>query len=127
MQEILVNIDWVSLMGTIWTVVLLPLLTYVGTEVHEWAKSKKIDKYTNILYEEVKKAVKSVQNAVVDDIKGGEGWDEESKEMVRELAKTKAKQGLSNAAIKCLQQVNDDFELYLDALVDTVLFDIKNK
>lgn len=125
MLELLQNIDidWFTLLSAVWTVVLVP----IGKAIYDWLKSKKLDKYIKILYEEVVNAVKSVQNGVVDDIKGGEGWNDETKEMVRELAKTKAKQALSTSVIKCLQQANDDFELYLDSLVDTALFDIKNK
>ena len=125
MLELLQNIDidWFTLLSAVWTVVLVP----IGKAIYDWLKSKKLDKYAKILYEEVVNAVKSVQNGVVDDIKGTEGWDEETKEMVRDLAKTKAKQALSTSVIKCLQQANDDFELYLDSLVDTALFDIKNK
>lgn len=125
MLELLQNIDidWFTLLSAVWTVVLVP----IGKAIYDWLKSKKLDKYAKILYEEVVNAVKSVQNGVVDDIKGREGWNDETKEMVRELAKTKAKQALSTSVIKCLQQANDDFELYLDSLVDTALFDIKNK
>lgn len=118
-----IEIDWFTLLSTVWTIVLVP----IGKAIYDWLKSKRLDKYGKILYEEVLNAVKSVQNAVVDNVKGTEGWDEETKEMVRELAKTKAKQALSTSVIKCLQQANDDFELYLDSLVDTALFDIKNK
>lgn len=118
-----IEIDWFTLLSAIWTIVLVP----IGKAIYDWLKSKRLDKYSKILYDEVVNAVKSVQNAIVDNVKGTEGWDEETKEMVRELAKTKAKQALSTSVIKCLQQANDDFELYLDSLVDTALFDIKNK
>lgn len=122
MENILQNIDWMSLIGTIWTIVFVP----IGKVIYDWLKSKKLDKYATILYEEVKKAVKGVQEGVVKDLKGTEGWDDETKIYVRELAKTKVKQALTTTAYKCLREANDDFEEYLDSLIDTALFDIKN-
>lgn len=122
MENFLQNIDWMSLIGTIWTVVFVP----IGKAIYDWLKSKKLDKYADILYKEVKNAVKGVQESVVNDLKGTDGWDEETKIYVRELAKTKVKQALSTTAYKCLKEANDDFESYMDALIDTALFDIKN-
>ena len=123
MENILQNIDWMSLIGTVWTIVFVP----IGKAIYDWLKSKRLDKYGKILYEEVLNAVKSVQNAVVDDVKGTEGWNDEAKEYVRELAKTKVRQALSNSVLKSLQQANADFEFYLDSLVDSALFDIKKQ
>lgn len=122
MENILQNIDWMSLIGTVWTIVFVP----IGKAICDWLKSKKLDKYATILYDEVKKAVKGVQESIVKDIKGTDGWDEETQIYVRELAKTKAKQALTNTAYKCLKEANDDFDVYLDSLIDSALFDIKN-
>ena len=105
MENILQNIDWMSLIGTIWTIVFVP----IGKAIYDWLKSKKLDKYADILYKEVKNAVKGLQESVVKDLKGTEGWDEESKEYVRELAKTRAKQALTSTAYKCLKEANEDF------------------
>lgn len=122
MKEILQNIDWMSLLTAIWTIVLVP----IGKQIYDWFKSKKLDGYAKILYEEVVKAVKSVQNAIVDDIKGTEGWNDAKKEEVKEIAKDKALQALSSIAYRTLKEANEDFEKYLNTLVDTALFDVKN-
>lgn len=121
-ENIVQNIDWIALMTTVWTVVLVP----IGKAIYEWLKSKKLDKYADILYREVVNAVKGVHESIVKDIKGTEGWDEETKAYVRELAKTKALQALTTTAYKCLKEANSDFEEYLDSLIDAALFDIKN-
>lgn len=122
MENILQNIDWMSLIGVIWTGVCIP----IGKAIYDWFKAHKLDKYADILYKEVKNAVKGVQESIVKDIKGTEGWDDETKDYVRELAKTKAKQALTTTAYKCLKEANDDFEEYLDSLIDSAIFDIKN-
>lgn len=121
-EEILQNIDWMSLLSVIWTVILVP----IGRQIYDWFKSKKLDGYAKILYEEVVKAVKSVQNAIVDDLKGTDGWTEEKMLEVKEIAKDKAIQALSSIAYRTLKEANEDFEEYLDSLVETALFDIKN-
>lgn len=122
MENILQNIDWMSLISTVWTIVFVP----IGKAIYDWLKSKKLDKYADILYKEVKNAVKGVQESVVKDLKGTEVWDDETKHYVRELAKTKAVQALTTTAYKCLKEANDDFDIYLDSLIDSALFDIKN-
>ena len=58
MQEIMQSIDWMELISALWAIVILPLLTYIGKQIHEWTKAKKIDKYSDILYKNVTAAVK---------------------------------------------------------------------
>ncbi len=127
MKEILINIDWMQLISVIWTVVLLPIITYIGTQISNYAKSKRIDKYSDILYKNVVAAVKDVYETTVKDIKGTESWNEENKNEVREIAKTKAIRALSNSAYEILKTAKPDFDEYLDDLIGTALYDLKNK
>lgn len=126
MIDVLKSLDWNELLITIWTVILLPLLTYAGNEFRQWAKAKKIDKYTDILEKNVYNAVKDVYETIVKDIKGTDGWTEEKQNEVKEIAKTKAINALATSAYECLKSANTDFEDYLDSLIGTALFDIKN-
>ena len=70
MSEIIKSLDWNELLITIWTVILLPLLTYAGNEFRQWAKAKKIDKYTDILEKNVYKGVDAtrIEEAIAKDI-----------------------------------------------------------
>lgn len=122
MENILQDIDWISLLSAIWTIILVP----IGKQVYDWLKSKRLDKYGVILYDEVVKAVKSVYETTVKDIKGTSEWTEEKQNQVKELAKDKATQALSSIIYRSLKEANEDFEEYLDSLVGTALFDIKN-
>ena len=45
---------------------------------------------------------------------------------VKEIAKAKAINALTTSAYECLKSANTDFEDYLDSLIGTALFDIKN-
>lgn len=127
MSEILANVNWSEVVMTLWTLILLPLLTYIGNEIRKWAQSKKIDKYTDILEKNIVNAVKDVYETIVKDIKGTEDWTDEKKAEVHEIAKQKALNALSNSAYECLKAANSDFDGYLDSLINSSLFDIKNK
>lgn len=127
MSEVLKGIDWNQVIYTIWTVVLLPVVTYIGTEINAYAKAKRIDKYTNILYRNVLDAVKDVYETVVKDIKGNPDlWTEDKQNEVKELAKTKAVAALTTSAYQALKAANEDFDDYLDSLIGTALYDMKN-
>lgn len=125
MSELLSTLDWNEVITTIWTIILLPLLTYVGNEIKKYAEAKKIDKYTDILQKNVVSAVKDVYETIVKDIKGTDEWTDSKKEEVKELAKQKAIFALSTSAYQCLKQANDDFEDYLGGLIESSLYDIK--
>ena len=127
MNELLRGLDWNQVIYTVWTVVLLPILTYIGPELNAYAKAKRIDKYSNILYQNVLDAVKDVYETVVKDIKGdAEIWTLEKQEEVKELAKSKAIAALTTSAYQSLKAANEDFDDYLDSLIGTALYDVKN-
>lgn len=125
MKELLQSLDWNAIITTLWTVILLPILTYITNEIRKYAKAKNVDKYTDILQNNVVNAVKDVYETIVKDIKGTEDWTEEKQAEVKEIAKQKAIMALSNSAYACLKEANGDFEDYLDSLVGTALFDVK--
>lgn len=126
MDEVLKNIEWTQVIYTLWTVVLLPIITYIGTQIANYAKAKQIDKYTDILYQNVSDAVKDVYETVVKDIKGTSEWTSEKQNEVKTIAKAKALNALSSSAYQILKTANEDFDEYLDSLIGTVLYDLKN-
>ena len=127
MKELLSSLDWNEVIVTIWTVVLLPVLTYIGNEIKKYAEAKKIDKYTDILQKNVVSVVKDVYETIVKDIKGTDEWTDEKKEEVKKIAKDKIIFALSSSAYDCLKAANMDFEEYLDSLIESVLYDLKNR
>lgn len=126
MSEILKNIEWTQVIYTIWTVVLLPIITYLGTQIGNYAKAKKIDKYTSLLYQNVVDAVKDVYETIVKDIKGTQDWNYDKMNEVKNIAKTKAINSLTASAYQILKTANEDFDEYLDSLIGTALYDLKN-
>lgn len=127
MKDILNSLDWATILGVIWTAIILPIGTKILTSVNRWLEARKLDKYGQILYDEVKKAVKAVYESVVKDIKGTDEWTEDKMNKVRELAKTKILQALPTIVYKVLSEANDDFGDYLDSLIDTALYDAKHE
>lgn len=127
MKDILNSLDWATILGVIWTAIILPIGTKILTSVNRWLEARKLDKYGQILYDEVKKVVKAVYESVVKDIKGTDEWTEDKMDEVRELAKTKILQALPTIVYKVLSEANEDFGDYLDSLIDTALYDIKHE
>ena len=123
MKEVFQNINWLELLSAIWTIILVPTLT----KLYSYLKDKKLDKYANILYTEVKKAVKSVYETEVKDIKGTADWTPEKQAEVKAVAKEKAIQALNTIVYKSLKEANSDFEDYLDSLIGTALYDVKHE
>ena len=123
MKEVFQNINWLELLSAIWTIILVPILT----KLYSYLKDKKLDKYANILYTEVKKAVKSVYETEVKDIKGTADWTPEKQAEVKAVAKEKAIQALNTIVYKSLKEANSDFEDYLDSLIGTALYDVKHE
>lgn len=126
MENVLKNIDWMQIISVMWSVVLLPIITYIGAQISNYVKSKQIDKYTDILYQNVVGAVKDVYETTVKDVKGSDLWTTEKQNEVKELAKTKAIQALTSSAYQILKAANEDFDEYLDSLIGTALYDLKN-
>ena len=62
----------------------------------------------------------------VKDIKGTSDWTAEKQDEVKMIAKTKALNALTSSAYQILKAANDDFDDYLDSLVGTALYDLKN-
>lgn len=127
MKELLSSLNWNEVIVTIWTVVLLPILTYIGNEAKKYAEAKKIDKYTDILQKNVVSVVKDVYETIVKDIKGTDEWTDERKDEIKQIAKNKIVFALSTSAYECLKMANADFEEHLDSLIESSLFDLKNK
>ena len=127
MKDILSSLDWATILGVIWTAIILPIGTKILTSLNRWLEARKLDKYGQILYDEVKKAVKAVYESVVKDIKGTDEWTEDKMNEVRELAKTKILQALPTIVYKVLSEANEDFRDYLDSLIDTALYEVKHE
>lgn len=123
MKEVFQNINWLELLSAIWTIILVPILT----KLYSYLKDKKLDKYADILYAEVKKAVKSVYETEVKDIKGTADWTPEKQAEVKAVAKEKAIQALNTIVYKSLKEANSDFDGYLDSLIGTALYDVKHE
>ncbi len=127
MNHIIEHIDWIQVIHTLWTVVLLPVITYIGAQIGNYAKEKRMGKYTDILYSNVLNAVKDVYETTVKDIKGTGQWTAEAQEEVRELAKSKAVSALTVSARQVLTAAYHDFDAHLDDLIGTALYDLKHK
>ena len=127
MQEITQIINWQEVLSIIWSAIILPILAYIGKEIQQWLKTKKLNKYAEILEHNMSSAVKEIYETIVKDIKHTDEWTYEKKLEVKEMAKQKAIECLSNSVYESLKKANGDFDEYLDTLVGKSLFELKNK
>lgn len=125
MKDLFIGMDWIELFQAIWTIVLVPIFTWTGKELHDWAKSKKISKYTDLLYEAVEKVVKEMYQSIVGNIKGTDEWTPEKMKEIKELAKTKIIAALSTDGYSFLKTINQDFDDYVGSLIEAALYDLK--
>lgn len=123
-KNLVTDIDWIQFMTAVWTIILVP----IGKQIYDYLKTKKVDKYADILYEELYKAVIGTYESQVKDIKNNpELWTEEKQIEVQEYAKDKAILGITNSAYKILKAANEDFDDWLDSMIDTVLYEVKHQ
>ena len=121
------SLDWGTLLTTIWTVILLPLATVIGTKINAIAKANKIEKYTNMLYTAAETVVKDLQDSVVKDIKGTDKWTDEKIEEIRQKAIDKAIASMSYEGYKILKEANSDFDSWVDSIIRAKLYDLKKE
>ena len=119
------SLDWGTLLTTVWTVILLPLATVIGTKINAIAKANKIEKYTNMLYTAAETVVKDLQDSVVKDIKGTDEWTDEKIEEIRQKAIDKAIASMSYEGYKILKEANSDFDSWVDSIIRAKLYDLK--
>ena len=119
--------DWETLLTTIWTVILLPLATVIGTKINALFISNKIEKYTNMLYTAAETVVKDLQDSVVKDIKGTDEWTDEKIEEIRQKAIDKAIASMSYEGYKILKEANSDFDSWVDSIIRAKLYDLKKE
>ena len=121
------SLDWGTLLTTIWTVILLPLATVIGTKINAIAKANKIEKYTNMLYTAAETVVKDLQDSVVKNIKGTDEWTDEKIEEIRQKAIDKAIASMSYEGYKILKEANSDFDAWVDSIIRAKLYDLKKE
>ena len=121
------SLDWGTLLTTVWTVILLPLATVIGTKINAIAKANKIEKYTNMLYTAAETVVKDLQDSVVKDIKGTDEWTDEKIEEIRQKAIDKAIASMSYEGYKILKEANSDFDTWVDSIIKNKLYDLKKE
>ena len=127
MQEIIQNIDWMQVLAVIWTVIIVPILTYAKKEFDEWVKSKDLDKYSTMLIDAVDSSVKDTYETIVKEIKKTDEWTDERKQEVLEHAKTKIKVALTTEGYSFLDTAHEDLELWITTLIEAKLYDLKHQ
>lgn len=125
MVEFLATVNWEPIFSAIWTVIILPFLIWAKGKIAEWAKIRKIEKYTDMLMDSIEIVVKDIQEEIVKGIKGTNEWTEEKIAEVRQIAINKAIASMTYEGYKILSEANGDFEDWVDSIIRAKLYDLK--
>ena len=125
MVEFLATVNWKPIFSAIWTVIILPFLIWAKGKIAEWAKIRKIEKYTDMLMDSIEIVVKDIQEEIVKGIKGTDEWTEEKIAEVRQIAINKAIASMTYEGYKILSEANGDFEDWVDSIIRAKLYDLK--
>ena len=127
MVEFLAAVNWEPILKVIWTAIILPFLLCAKGKVNDWAKVRKIEKYTNLLMDAADVVVKDLQEEIVKECKGTEEWTDEKIAEVRQIAINKAIASMTYEGYKLLSEANSDFEDWVDSIIRAKLYDLKQK
>ena len=127
MVEFLAAVNWEPILKAVWTVIILPFLLWAKGKVNDWAKVRKIEKYTNLLMDAADVVVKDLQEEIVKECKGTEEWTDEKIAEVRQIAINKAIASMTYEGYKLLSEANSDFEDWIDSIIRAKLYDLKQK
>ena len=127
MVEFLAAVNWEPILKAIWTAIILPFLLWVKGKINDWAKVRKIEKYTNLLMDAAEVVVKDLQEEIVKECKGTEEWTDEKIAEVRQIAINKAIASMTYEGYKLLSEANSDFEDWVDSIIRAKLYDLKQK
>ena len=127
MVEFLAAVNWEPILKVVWTAIILPFLLWAKGKVNDWAKVRKIEKYTNLLMDAADVVVKDLQEEIVKECKGTEEWTDEKIAEVRQMAINKAIASMTYEGYKLLSEANSDFEDWIDSIIRATLYDLKQK
>lgn len=125
MVEFLAAVNWEPILKVVWTAIILPFLLWAKGKVNDWAKVRKIEKYTNLLMDAADVVVKDLQEEIVKECKGTEEWTDEKIAEVRQIAINKAIASMTYEGYKLLSEANSDFEDWVDSIIRAKLYDLK--
>ena len=125
MVEFLAAVNWEPILKVIWTAIILPFLLWAKGKINDWAKVRKIEKYTNLLMDAADVVVKDLQEEIVKECKGTEEWTDEKIAEVRQMAINKAIASMTYEGYKLLSETNSDFEDWVDSIIRAKLYDLK--
>lgn len=120
-----------QLLLTILGTVLTGLATWAVSALTTWLntkiKDKKVARFLTELTDVVANCVKTVYQTYVEDIKGTDLWNQETQQEALKKALEMAKSQLSTEVTAYVAENFGDVEEYLKTLVESILYNLKNK
>jgi hypothetical protein len=112
-------------------IVFTGLFTWIAKVATKWLNSKIKNKYVAELASSivvvVTNAVKATYQSYVEGLKGTDAWTKDAQEKALQMALETAKTELTTEALAYIQEQHGDINSYLKTLIESVLYDLKNK
>ena len=112
-------------------IVLTGLATWISTVLVKWLndkiKNKELAKLATTILDISTKAVKATYQTYVESLKGTAAWTKEAQEKALNDALLTIKTQLSVEAHCFIQENYGDVSEYLKTLIESILYDLKNK
>ena len=107
------------------------LVSWFTTLAIKWLNSKIKNKellhFSTTVLTIVTNAVKATYQTYVESIKGTELWNAQSQKEALEQALITAKKELTVDSLEYIQKEHGDIDAYLKTLIESILYDLKNK
>lgn len=124
-------IEFMEVIFSALSIIITGLASWATTVLIKWLNTKIKDKelasFAETILTIVINAVKATYQSYVESIKGTEEWTREAQEKALQSALETAKKELTTDAIKYIEEHHGDIDSYIKTLIESVLYDLKNK
>jgi hypothetical protein len=112
-------------------VIITGLATWGTTVAINWLnskiKNKELAAFAATILTVVNAAVKATYQSYVEGLKGTDAWTKEAQEKALQMALDTVKSELTTGAINYIEEQYGDVDKYIRTLIESVLYDLKNK
>lgn len=123
--------DWNGLIFSALSIIITGLATWAMGLLTKWLndklENKKSKEYVDDILQIVTGAVKKTYQSYVESIKGTDMWTAEAQQKALNIALGTAREAINLDTAQYISEKYGDIDTYLTNLIESVLYDLKNK
>jgi len=125
MNDLIQTVDWTTIIITLITTVIVPLIALLLNELQKWIHIK----YQNALLDKlagiVRQSVSAAKQEMVDQLKSTNSFDAAKVIEVKEIVKQKFLSKLTESTLKEFQKAVDDTDYWIDDQIEEAVVELK--